>query len=519
MKSLVSTRSKQWSIGILVLFVGAAIVVRSRLTTAEPVVGHSAQALTPNELSLAFRDAAAKVSSCVVTVETWNGPRKTRAWRALERSATGAPEIVPADAAPPESGDGSATGIILHRRGLILTAGHVIADAETVVVRLRDGRTFIAQEVAADPDTDIAVVHISPGEDLPDARLGDSDDLRVGDWVVGVGNPYGLTASASAGIISAVDRRVPEFGSALLLQTDAATNPGSSGGAIANLRGEVVGVNVGSVGYHRGFEGIGFAVPINEAVWIAKELVAHGHVRRTYLGCEWEPLTADVAKLLGLKPPHSGALVCGVIPGSPAAEAGLQAGDLIVAVDNESVEGTTQLQKIVSRTTAGSRYEMKVRRRNEMLTVNIEVASREQVEAEFVTDHPLGMTAPPPAPENVVLGGSEYSDDELGLQLADLPPGQAAELELRFKGPAVLITEVALGGIAYHRGLCAGMAVVQVGQTPVGNVEEFRAAMRLHSLEQDILLLVRSPGGNHFLVLQRPPRVGGLKGAGGQPRR
>jgi serine protease Do len=501
------------SLTLLVLF-----APWTRSTKAKPSYGEIGQeAVQAAELSFAFRRAADKIAPTLVSIETWRGTQQTREWAALH-----APPVKPATRDNPETrshestpppGAGTGTGFVIDRTGTILTTAHVVADADAILVRTNDGSIFMAHDVRVDLATDLAILRISGAKNLAAADLGDSDQVRVGDWAVLVGDPFGHIGSVSAGVISAVDRFVPTYNRAPLLQSDAATNPGSSGGPLLNLNGEVVGVNVGSAGIHRGFEGIGFSVPINYAKWIAEQLASNGYVPRPYFGCQWEPLTPDVAELLGLSRAQTGALVCGVDPNSPAAASGLKAGDVVTEFSNRPIRKAHHLSEAIARAPVGSKQEFTVLRKNSPLRLEVLL----QVPQETWDGAPpikgdIEGDVPVPVQENderivdePAAGPRPYVDQKLGLRFRDLLSEDARALTLDEAQPSVLLTAIEPGGIAYWNGLCAGMAILQVDDQPVRNAAEFQAAIRASAPHDGILLLVETSQGNHFLAFKDFP--------------
>ena len=213
---------------------------------------------------------------------------------------------------------GSGTGFIVGRNGLLLTNNHVVEGADQVTVELSDGREFKAATIETDPESDLAVVKLADAKDLPTAKLGNSDKLEIGDWVIAIGNPFELETTVSAGIISGKGRELGSIRRAQFLQTDAAINPGNSGGPLINLEGEVVGINTAIASNSGGYQGIGFAIPANLARWVTDQLIAKGKVERAYIGVQMGPLDARMASKLGVKD-RAGVLVNDVVPGSPAA--------------------------------------------------------------------------------------------------------------------------------------------------------------------------------------------------------
>ncbi len=265
------------------------------------------------------------------------------------------------------------SGVILDDSGIILTNHHVVNQASEVLVRLSDGREFVAEEVKSDPLSDLAIVRIVADTPLETASLGDSSQVQIGDWVIAIGSPFELETTVSAGIISAQGRGIDQIHRGRLLQTDAAINPGNSGGPLVDLEGNVVGINTAIASSHGGYQGIGFAIPINRARWVADELVEHGRVRRSYLGIRIEELTPAAAAELQL-PPRSGVYVRDVIAESPAEKAGLRTNDVIVEFAGQRVRGPRDLQDVVEVEPIGSDQPLKILRRGteHELTVTLE---------------------------------------------------------------------------------------------------------------------------------------------------
>ncbi len=280
----------------------------------------------------------------------------------------------PGEPALPELESNIGSGIILDASGIILTNAHVVHQAEEVLVRLPGGREVKADEIKTDPMSDVAIIKIKDAGPLTAARIGDADNLEIGDWVIAIGSPFELEATVSAGIISGKGRIIHQIRRGKLLQTDAAINPGNSGGPLVNLDGEVVGINAAIATNNGGYQGIGFAIPINRARWVADELVKHGQVRRAYLGIRIDEITPDTAKRLGVQL-RSGVLVVEVLPGTPAAEAGIKPDDLIVEFASERVRDPRDLQDVVEQKPLGSRQKVQVIREGKPTTLQVSVAA------------------------------------------------------------------------------------------------------------------------------------------------
>lgn len=352
---------------------GALVVILSAVgTRAEDTsaVGHA------KALSRAFRGAAEAVSPSVVTIisksksKAGEAPRELRELLRDPRFRNLVPDgTIPRDPdRRPRSEDDEreltsqvGSGVIIEKGGLILTNNHVVEDADDILVRLPDGREFHATDPKTDPLSDLAILRIKAEGSLPAAKLGDSDKLDTGDWVIAIGSPFELDATVSAGIISGKGRGISQIQRGKLLQTDAAINPGNSGGPLVNLDGEVVGINTAIATSSGGYQGIGFAIPANRARWVVRELTSHGSVRRAALGIRIDETTPQNAKRVGV-PVRSGVLVIDVLPGSSSAEAGLRANDVIVEFAGERVRDPRDLQDAVEQKPVDSKQSVKVLR-------------------------------------------------------------------------------------------------------------------------------------------------------------
>lgn len=305
-----------------------------------------------NALSKAFRAAAEKASPAVVTI--------------LAQADSGErPDF--------DDDDGTVgSGVIIHASGLVMTNSHVVAGADRVLVRLADGREFYAARKLQDELSDVALLELEDVDDLVAAKLGDSDALDIGDWVIAIGSPFELETTVSAGIISGKNRSLRKVQRGKLLQTDAAINPGNSGGPLVNLDGEVVGINTAIASTSRGYQGIGFAIPSNHAKWIVRQLIENGSVNRAYLGVNIADLTRGDAQRRGL-PPIRGVLVSDVRPDSPAARAGLQPNDVIVEFAGIRVRDARDLQGVVEQKPVGTSHPMKIIRAGSTSILDVEV--------------------------------------------------------------------------------------------------------------------------------------------------
>ena len=455
-----------------------------------------------NELSKAFRYAAERVTPTVVKITTYSRAGAAQTMRLPSNPFEGTPfedyfkdddlfrGFRDAPRAPARQGLGS--GVIIDPSGIILTNHHVVNSADEVYVRLNDGREFKATDIRVDPQTDLAVLRIEGAGQLPAARMGNSDELEIGDWVIAIGHPFSLDATVSAGIISGKGRGLASVSRAQFLQTDAAINPGNSGGPLVNLNGEIIGINTAIATNSGGYQGIGFAVPIDLAKWVVEQLKDRGSVQRAYLGVKIEPLTADLARQFRVQP-NQGVLVAEVNADTPAARAGLQDGDVIVAFDGKAVQNPRELQAVVERSPTNRPLPMTVVRdgRERQITVTLEPLPEELV----VSSAPIRERA------RSSTNNESYRSDKLGLEVTNMTTEVARRLGYEgFDG--VLVSRVEPGSPADRLGLSEGMLVLAVDRQEVKNVEQFKKVMEKASLSDGVLLQVRSAGGNRFLVLK-----------------
>ncbi|MEM9364902.1 MAG: trypsin-like peptidase domain-containing protein [Planctomycetota bacterium] len=357
-------------------------------TPSEDVAASIAGAKT---LSRAFRNAASTAAPAVVTVYSYgqneNQPRESGTEDSGPADSDSGPRRTDADGFVLT---GLGSGVIVERDGRIITNNHVIANAKRVVVQMPDETEIEASEVHGDPQSDIAVIQIDPNQrgldvaasnsPLPVVEYGDSDRVEIGDWVLAIGSPFRLDASVSAGIISAKGRTLTRVPRARLYQTDAAINPGNSGGPLVDLDGRVIAINTAIATRNGGYQGIGFAIPINQARWIANELSEHGRVRRSAIGVRLAELNPKLARRLKL-PAYLGVLAYQVVADSAADRAGVQNYDVIMSFAGVRVRDAASLQEVVERQPVGSTVEIKIRREGEELIRSITLAPLEDVTA------------------------------------------------------------------------------------------------------------------------------------------
>jgi serine protease Do len=389
--------------------------------------------------------------------------------------------------ATPKGGDqgeerprGVGSGFILSTDGLVMTNAHVIDGADEVYVTLTDKREFKAKVVGADKRTDVAVLKIQ-ATNLPAVRIGDVSRLKVGEWVMAIGTPFGLENTVTAGIVSAKARDTGE--EVRFIQTDVAVNPGNSGGPLINMRGEVVGINSQILSRSGGFMGISLSIPIDDAVKVADQLRSGGKVVRGRIGVQIEPVSKDVAESLGLGKAE-GAVVRMVEPGGPADKAGLEAGDIITQFNGQVVEKAGDLPRLVGGTKPGTKSTLKVFRRGAYKDLSITV-----VELDLEKAAKAGAAAAPEPKTTAVTS--------LGLGLSDLSAVQKRELKLN---GGVLVDDV--DGPAARVGLRPGDVILSVGNVQVANVAQFEAVLSKLDKGRPVNLLVRRGDGAQYVLIR-----------------
>ncbi len=396
-------------------------------------------------------------------------------------------------------GQGLGSGFLLNAEGYILTNHHVIKDATDIRVKLADDREFAAKVVGKDPLTDVALIKLNaPPKDLPAVVLGDSDLVRQGDFVLALGSPFGLSGTATLGIVSAKHRGGVGSGSQYddFLQTDAAINPGNSGGPLFNLRGEVVGINTAIISPQIG-QGIGFAVPISLAKSLLPQLKADGKVVRGYVGVSLSELTPELAQAFGLPAGSKGALIQQVMPKTPAEKAGLEPGDVITSLDGKPVESSSALTRAVALVPPGKSLALGLVRKGSPKSVTLTVAKRPDDEG--------------------AIGREDWEDGEaategskttkLGFKMAGLTPEAARELRLPPGTTGVVVTELVDGGPAEQAGVARGDLILEVNRQPVARPGDLTALVE--KLKEGDMALLRLRRGAVSLFLAVP--IGGRK--------
>ncbi|OYW20087.1 MAG: hypothetical protein B7Z54_02080 [Sphingobacteriales bacterium 12-47-4] len=352
---------------------------------------------------------------------------------------------------------------------------------------MHDGRVLVATNVLTDPQSDIAVLRIHSDSPLPSARLGNSDMVSVGDWVVALGQPFGLESTVTAGIISAKNRGIGITARENFLQTDAAINPGNSGGPLVNLKGDVIGINTAISSRDGGNNGIGFAVPSNLAQWISDQLVTTGKVHRSYLGVGIQPVSYELASQLGV-PPRGGVAVTSVLPNSPAAKTGLKVGDVIVKFGAASLMNPQQLQIEVEKTAVGHPVDVAVIREGKPIVLKYDPA-----------EAPSDFGVPSTNERNATPEG--VKEQSLGVEL--MPMSNAIGKQLGMEGQVgLVVTAVQDGSAASKAGLEPGMVITQVNRQEVNTVADFEQAVK-NDKDGSVLLLVKTEQGSQFVVVTK----------------
>jgi serine protease Do len=370
------------------------------------------------------------------------------------------------------------SGFVIDADGSILTNNHVVENASKIVVKLSDDLEYEAKVIGRDPKTDIAVIKIDAKGALVAANFGDSDTLEVGEWVVAIGNPFGLDSTVTSGIVSAKGRHIGQGPYDNFIQTDASINPGNSGGPLLNLRGEVVGINTAIFSRTGGNIGIGFAIPINLVKELLPQLRGKGKVVRGYLGVLIQKVTPEIAESLGMDK-STGALVANVSKDGPAEKAGIKVGDVIVEFDGKEVRDSADLPIIVARTPVDKKVRMKVLRDKKEMTLNVAVGE--------LKDEEVVATAP--------------EKGELGLTVQRLTPQMAEGLGVE-KVEGVVVTAVEPASAADEAGIRRGDIIVEVDRKAVRSVDDYKKAVAGARKGRGVLFLVRRGESTLFLALK-----------------
>jgi serine protease Do len=478
---------KQHIIQNIILAITVSVICVALLFTFDAFSGKKINAETTTKqqlqgLSEAFRDVAKTVGPAVVyisTEQTVKGQQVPDQFRDLFgdeflRRFFGAPE----QREYKQRGLGS--GFIVSKDGYILTNNHVVENADKITVTLPDEREFKAKVIGTDPKTDVAVIKIE-GDNFPLVSLGDSSKIEVGDWAIAIGTPFGLSQTVTAGIISASGRAnigIVDYED--FIQTDAAINPGNSGGPLVNIEGGVIGINTAIFSRSGGYQGIGFAIPINMAKSIMDSLLTKGKVVRGWLGVMIQPVTQEIARSFGLKE-STGTLVGDVLKGGPAEKAGIERGDVIITFDGKPIDGPNTLRNIVAQTEVGKKVPVVVIRDGKEKTIEVTIGEQE-----------AGMQASASTPSS--------ASKKSGLTVQELTPEIANQLGYGNE-EGVVISEVEPGSPAADAGLQRGDLIKEVNRQPIKSLSDYNKAMSSIGEDKNFLFLVRHGDNTHYVVV------------------
>ena len=385
---------------------------------------------------------------------------------------------------PGSSGGGSeerqslGSGFIISADGYVMTNAHVVQDADEILVRLNDRRELSAELIGSDTQTDVALLKID-ANNLPVLNLGDSDELKVGEWVAAIGSPFGFDHSVTAGIVSAINRTLPRDAYVPFIQTDVAINPGNSGGPLFNLQGEVVGINSQIFTRSGGFMGLSFAIPINVAMDVADQLREDGHVNRGWLGVMIQPVSQDLAESFGMSK-AIGALIADLDPEGPAAQGGLQAGDVIIEVNGEEVDRSSTLPRLIGRVAPGNDVELTLMRDGEQVSETVELGSW---------------------PDMNEATSAANSDSQVRLGVAVAEVDQAMRERLNING-GVVVSQVEPNSVAAQAGLRAGDILVSIDLRSVASADELMRIVEELPNDRAIPVRLYRDGRSLFVALR-----------------
>lgn len=377
----------------------------------------------------------------------------------------------------PEKRKSLGSGFVIDKEGYILTNYHVIEKADEIKVTLENGKEYDGEVVGTDPKTDIALIRIKSNGNLPVALMGDSDKIEVGEWVVAIGNPFGLNHTVTVGVVSAMGRDIGSGPYDNFIQTDASINPGNSGGPLINARGEVIGINTAIMASG---QGIGFAIPINMAKTILNDLKTKGSVTRGWLGVLVQKITPELAESFNLKE-EQGALVSDVLKGGPAEKAGFQRGDVILEFNNKPIKTMEDLPKVVAETPPEKEVEVKILREGKPKTLRVAVGKQEEPEK---------------------LAAEKKTSERLGMTIEDITPEMAKQMNLE-DPKGVVISEVEPGSAAQEAGLRQGDVILELNREKVENVKDYKRILDKATDKSSLLMLVKRGENTLFLTIKK----------------
>ncbi len=458
-----------------------------------PAAAQPIQPAAPAQLLPDFTALVTRIRPAVVSVTTELKPQAASDEGGVPNPLGAAPQQ------PQGPVEARGSGFIIDASGLIVTNNHVVKDAKSVSVTLDDGTELPARVIGRDPRTDLAVLRVDAGRKLAYVPLGNSDEVKVGEWVVAMGNPFGLGGTVTAGIVSARQRDIGAGPYDSFLQIDAPINRGNSGGPLFTQDGRVVGVNTAILSPSGGSIGIGFAIPSNTVKAVVQQLETAGHVVRGYLGVQAQPVTATMAAALDLpksNPGAGGALIAGVEPDSPAARAGLRAGDVITAINGQTVGNPRDLAVDVAGVKPGEQAKIDVLQDGQAKSVTATVASL-------------------PSDEGVDAGGGADQHHGVGLALAPISPEMRSQLDLPEHLRGAAVAEVTPGSPADQAGIQQGDVIVGVGAEPVNSAEQAAHAIKLAAQKgKAVALRIFRDGHSAFVAIDLTKKAAAESNAG-----
>lgn len=457
------------------IFVLAALTLSATTLTAKDEIKQEIAQL--KSTGRAFASVAKKVSPAVVLIKVEKDVQQRMAGSPLEdeflRRFFGQQGQTPRQAPKQEREEaGQGSGFIISKDGYILTNNHVVGEADGIKVMLNDGREFSAEIVGTDPKSDVAVIKLKDAKDLPTLELGDSDKMDIGEWVLAIGNPFGLSHTITAGIVSAKGRNavgITDYED--FIQTDAAINPGNSGGPLVDLDGKAIGINTAIFSRSGGYMGIGFAIPINMVKKIKDQLISSGAVTRGFLGIVMQELTPELAESFETK---EGILIAHVEPESPAEKSGLKNGDIITKYKGKSIKNYRTFRNAIALENPGSSVDLGIVRDSKEQTITVTVGSREAMVA--LQNGRFGITV-------------EERTDKLAQKFGNMSRS------------GVVVTDVKEGSVAHKFGLKPGMLILEANRTRINSVDDYNEALRHH--KSQLLLLIKTQHYSRYILLKK----------------
>ena len=407
-----------------------------------------------------FADLVEQLSPSVVNISTTPKDNSTESHTELLNGTIGDSDILNTS---PTTHVALGSGFILDEEGYILTNGHVIEDASEITVILQDNTPLAAVLVGTDKQTDLALIKVDTNHKLIPVKFGNSDKIRVGDWILAIGNPFGLGGSVTAGIVSAKERDIASGPYDNFIQTDASINQGSSGGPMFNLQGEVIGINTAIFSTTGGSMGIGFAIPANQAHFVIKQLKEQGKVTRGWIGIKIQPHSDDIAKSLDLQG-KSGIIISGVTEDSPAKQAGLEAGDIILSINNQPTGNTQSFSRLIAESSIGTEISISLWRNGNTLSKKIKISP--MPEPRLVPSAPPETIAPISQPTPLL------NFAELGIGLADIDEQMMDKYQLPSATKGLVVTDILPGSDAENKGLKRGSVIIKIDKKDVFNLED-----------------------------------------------